>query len=91
VRRVDEVLVDFPQPIRDRATHSVTLFAWSKYDRENSVKMDFLKQSALERHLVRKDQGTPHPPEEADWQSLLANYKFDRADDFDLSLMTQAP
>jgi hypothetical protein len=87
VRRIDGVLTAFPKTIRDQAVHSVTLFGWSKYDREHSVKIEFLKQSSLERHLARHDQGTPQPPEEAGWESLLEKYKYGRSDDFDLALM----
>jgi hypothetical protein len=86
-RRVDGFLSEFSQPIRDQATHSLTLFGWSKYDRENSVKLSFLKESALERHLMRGDKNVKQPPEEAAWESLLEKYKFGRCDNFDLSLM----
>lgn len=87
VRRVDEFLTNFSQPVRDQATHSLTLFGWSKYDSENSIKLDFLKVSPLERHLARDDQAAPEPPEEAAWGSLLVKYKFGHADDFDLTLL----
>jgi hypothetical protein len=42
-RRVDELLIECRQTIRDQATHSLTLFGWSKYDRENAPKMEFLR------------------------------------------------
>ncbi len=87
VRRVDELLIKFTQPVRDQATHSITLFGWSKYDKENSIKMDFLKVNSLERYLVQRHQNAPQPPEEAAWESLLEKYKFRRSDDFDLALM----
>jgi hypothetical protein len=87
VRRVDEFLAEFSQAIRDQAAHSVTLFGWSKYDRENSIKLDFLKESSLERHLANRDPNAPQLPEAAAWDSLLEKYKFSRSDDLDLSLM----
>jgi KAP family P-loop domain len=87
VRRIDGLLIEFPQPIRDQAAHSVTLFGWSKYDGENSIKIEFLKVSSLERHLARRGENAPQPQEEASWESLLEKYKFGRSDDFDLSLM----
>jgi hypothetical protein len=86
-RRIDELLIGFHQPIRDQAIHSLTLFGWSKYDRENSVKLEFLKTSSLERHLSRRDGDAPRPKEEEAWESLLEKYKFGRTDDFDLALM----
>ncbi|HEY8126908.1 MAG TPA: P-loop NTPase fold protein [Methylocystis sp.] len=82
-RRVDELLIEFPQPIRDQAIHSLTLFGWAKYDRENSPKLEFLKTSSVKRYLSEK----PLSKEEAAWTSLLSKYKFGRADDFDLALM----
>src|SRR3954447_21085532 len=56
-RRVDELLIQFPPTIRNQAIHSLTLFGWSKYDRENSPPLEFLKTSALERHLSRQRHG----------------------------------
>lgn len=82
-RRVDELLIEFPQPIRDQAIHSLTLFGWTKYDRENSPKLEFLKTGSVERYLSKK----PLSEEEAAWESLLLKYKFSRSDDFDLALM----
>jgi len=87
VRRVDELLVNFPQTIRTQAAHSLTLFGWSKYDRANSPKMEFLKISSIERHLSRRDGNAPQPKEEAAWDSLLEKYQFRRSDNFDLALM----
>jgi len=87
VRRVDELLIEFSQTIRDQAIHSLTLFGWSKYDRENSPKMEFLKISSIERHLSRRHENEPQPKEQAAWDSLLEKYKFRRSDDFDLALM----
>lgn len=87
VRRVDGFLTNFSQPVRDQATHSLTLFGWAKHDRETSIKLDFLKKSSLERHLDRGDQDAPEPPEEAAWASLLAKYNFGHTDDFDLTLL----
>ncbi len=86
-RRVDELLIGFPQPIRDQAIHSLTLFGWAKYDRENSPKLEFLKTSSIERYLPRDDGKKPPPEEEVAWESLLSKYKFSRSDDFDLALM----
>jgi hypothetical protein len=78
VRRIDELLIEFPQPIRNQAGHSLALFGWSKYDREK----------ALEPHLAQRDKpDKPVPKEEAAWESLLEKYKFRRSDDFDLALM----
>lgn len=87
VRRVDEILIDFPQPIRDQAIHSLTLFGWAKYDRENSPNHEFLKTSSIDRYLSRDDGKKPLPKEEAAWESLLRKYKFSRSDEFDLALM----
>jgi hypothetical protein len=87
VRRVDEFLTEFSQSVRDQATHSLTLYGWSKYDRENSIKLDFLKASPLERHLARGDQDAAESPEEAAWGSLLVKYTYGHADDFDLTLL----
>jgi hypothetical protein len=84
VRRIDELLIEFPQPIRYQAGHSLTLFGWSKYDRKKSPKMEFLKTSSIERHLA---QDNPIPEEVAVWESLLEKYKFQRSDAFDLTLM----
>jgi hypothetical protein len=89
VRRIDELLDQFPKAIRDQATHSLTLFGWSKYDPDHAPKIEFLKTSSLERHLRRRD-GEGAPPEEAVWDSLLAKYKFGRSDDFDLTLLKYA-
>jgi hypothetical protein len=86
-RRIDELLIRFPQPIRDQATHSLTLFGWSKYDRENAPKLEFLKISSIERHLSQRDAKAPRPKEEAAWESLLEKYRFRRSDKFDLALM----
>jgi len=86
-RRVDEFMIEFSQAIRDQATHSLTLYGWSKYDRENSIKLEFLKTSPLERRLARGDQGAAEPPDEAAWGSLLVKYKYGHADDFDLTLL----
>jgi hypothetical protein len=58
-RRVQEHLTDFPQPIRDQAIHSLALFGWSKYDRENAPPLQFLKTSSIERHLNRRDTNAP--------------------------------
>jgi hypothetical protein len=87
VRRVNDLLLEFPQTIRTQATHSLALFGWSKYDRENSPKLEFLKISAIERHLSRGKGDPPPPKEEAAWESLLEKYQFSRSDDFDLALM----
>jgi hypothetical protein len=86
VQRVDEIVREFPQPIRDQAVHSLTLFAWSKYDREHAPHLEFLKTSSLERHLAR-GKDAQAPKEEAAWESLLAKYDFGRSDDFDLALL----
>ena len=85
-RRIDEIVITFPQPIRDQSIHSITLFGWSKYDRENSIPLDFFKVSSLERHMAR-DRHAPKPKDEGAWESLLEKYKFRRTDDFDLALM----
>jgi hypothetical protein len=87
VRRVDEFLPQFSQAVRDQATNSLTLYGWSKYDRENSIRMDFLKTSPLERHLARGDQDETESADEAAWDSLLAKYNYGHADDFDLTLL----
>jgi hypothetical protein len=85
-RRIDELLIEFPQPIRDQAIHSLTLFGWSKYDRESSPPMEFFKTSSIERHLAR-GPAVQRPNEWAAWESLLEKYRFRRSDDFDLALM----
>jgi hypothetical protein len=88
-RRIDELLVQFPQRIRDQAVHSLTLFGWSKYDPDHSPRLAFLKGSSLERHLRRR-HGEDAPPEEAAWDSLLEKFSFARSDDFDLALLKYA-
>ncbi len=85
-RRIDELLLDFSPEVRDQATHSITLFGRVKYDAENSISLNFLKKSSLERHLSRNNNQAPSE-EEIEWENLLETYKFRRADDFDLSLM----
>jgi hypothetical protein len=90
VRRVDELLIEFRQSVRDQAAHSLTLFGWSKYDRENAPNMEFFKTSSLERHLSRRGGKASPPKEEAAWESLLEKYKFRRSDDFDLALLKYA-
>jgi hypothetical protein len=85
VRRVDELLAEYPEPIRYQAEHSLTLFGWAKYDSENAPTMAFFKTNSLERRLVQRE--TPMPEEEAIWASLLEKYKYARSDDFDLALM----
>jgi hypothetical protein len=85
-RRMDELLTEFSQPIRNQATHSLTLFAWSKFDREHAPKMEFFKTSSLERHLSTHNGNSP-PKQDSDWDSLLEKYNFRRSDDFDLALM----
>jgi hypothetical protein len=88
VRRIDEIVRDFPQPIRDQATHSVTLFGWSKYDRANAPKMEFLNINSIERYLAhRSENGTKTTEEEAIWEALLEKYKYTRTDNFDLALL----
>jgi hypothetical protein len=86
-RRVDELLLEFSQPIRDQAAHSLTLFGWSKYDREHSPRMEFFKTGSFERHLSQRAENATQPEEEAAWESLLEKYKFRRSDDFDLALI----
>jgi hypothetical protein len=86
-RRIDELLTTFPQPIRDQAIHSLALFGWSKYDRENAPSMQFLTISSIERHLSRGHGSAPQTRQEAAWESLLEKYKFGRSDDFDLALL----
>jgi len=87
VRRVDEFLTEFSQTIRNQAIQSLTLYGWSKYDRENSIKLDFLKTSALERYLALRDNDAKESPDEAAWGSLLEKYNYTRADNFDLTLL----
>jgi hypothetical protein len=70
VRRVSELLTEFPPAIQDQAVHSTTLFGWAKYDSEGAPKMEFLKESALERHLNRGGVSDPLPAEEIAWESL---------------------
>jgi hypothetical protein len=84
------LLIEFPRTIRNQAIHSLTLFGWSKYDRENSPKMEFLKTSSIERHLSRRHGNAPQSKEEAAWDSLLEKYQFRRSDKFDLALMKYA-
>jgi hypothetical protein len=86
VRRVDELLHEFPDPIRKQAIHSLALFGWSKFDRENAPKMEFLTISSIERALARRD-GTTTTKEEEVWEGMLAKYEFRRSDDFDLALL----
>jgi len=86
-RRVQECLTDFAQPIQDQAIHSLALFGWSKYDRENAPPLDFLRTSSIERHLKRRDEKATASKEEAGWDSLLEKYKYGRTDDFDFALM----
>jgi hypothetical protein len=84
----DEIVSDFPQPIRDQAIHSVALFAWAKYDRPNAPKMEFLNINSIERHLARRSENaTAQPPEEAIWEAILEKYKYTRTDNFDFVLM----
>jgi hypothetical protein len=90
VRRVNGLLIDFAQPVRDQAIHSLILFGWSKYDRENAPSMEFLKISALERQLSRHNGDAPQSKEEANWESLLEKYNFTLSDDFDVSLIKYA-
>jgi hypothetical protein len=85
-RRIDELLTNFPQPIRNQSIHSLTLFGWSKYDHENAPTLEFLKTSSLERAMSRRDEKAPQP-EEAAWESLLEKYQFRRADNFDFALL----
>lgn len=87
LRRVDDLLTDFSQPVREQATQSLTLYGWSKYDRENSIRLDFLKTSSLERHLAHDDEDANDSTEEAAWSSLLTKYNYGYADDFDLTLL----
>jgi hypothetical protein len=86
VRRVDALLTGFTEPIRKQATHSVTLFGWSKYDRDSAPTMEFLKISSVEHRLLR-DEKAPRPEREKVWETLMEKYQFSRADDFDLALM----
>jgi len=87
-RRTDEIVRDFPQPIRDQAAHSVVLFGWSKYDRANAPGMKFLKTSSIERHLERRSENAPsRSKKEAAWEALLVKYKFTRTDNFDFALL----
>lgn len=85
-RRIDELLDQFPQRIRDQAVHSLTLFGWSKYDPDHAPKLAFLEGSTLERHLRRRD-GEAAPPEETAWNSLLEKFNFGRSDNFNLALL----
>jgi hypothetical protein len=86
VRRVDALLTGFTEPIRKQATHSVTLFGWSKYDRDSAPTMEFLKIRPVEHRLLR-DEKAPRPEREKVWETLMEKYQFSRADDFDLALM----
>ena len=87
VLRVDEILVDFPQCIRDQSVHSLTLFGWAKYDREQSPTLEFVKTNSIERHLAKNDRNEKPTEQEASWECLLGKYKFARADNFDLVLL----
>jgi hypothetical protein len=86
-QRIHPLLTDFAQSVRDQAVHSLTLFGWSKYDREHAPNMEFLKISSLERQLSKRDGDAPQSDEEANWESLLEKYNFTLSDDFDVALM----
>lgn len=84
-RRVDGILIDFPQRIRDQAIHSLTLFGWAKYDRENAPRLEFLKSRSED--LLQIAESVPLSPEEGAWGSLLEKYGFRDFDEFDLALL----
>lgn len=85
-RRIDALLTEFPQAIRDQAIHSITLFGWSKYDPDGAPPISVLRAGSLERYFARR-RGQAPDPEEEKWNALLEKYKFRRCDDFDLALM----
>ena len=60
---------------------------WSKYDRANAPKLEFLNINSIERYLARRSETTTPTEEEAVWEALLEKYKYTRTDKFDLALI----
>ena len=79
-----ESLADFEPEVAEQALHTLVLFAWCYYVRDkNTPTMEYVKN--LGNKMVGADE-KEYTDQEKLWQSMLVEYGFHGADDFDLQI-----
>jgi hypothetical protein len=91
VAAIHPLLTNYDEQIFAQAAHSLTLFAWSKYEPGVAPPMKFIRERhnlalmrAVERVNTKKEPEIPG--DEAEWTAALDTYNFSMADEFDLAL-----
>lgn len=83
--RLENILKDKYSHLIHQAIHSATLFAWSKYQKDNvPPPFDFLKDVSRLHGLFRDKEKSSE--DDRKWKELMAEYKFANVDDFDLAI-----
>lgn len=83
--RLEEILKDKYPHLLHQAIHSATLFAWSKYQKDNvPPSFEFLRDVSRLHGLLRDKEKASE--DDRKWKELMAEYKFANVDDFDLSI-----
>lgn len=83
--RLEEILSKKYPELVHQAVHSATLFAWSKYQKdEEPPPFEFLTDVSRVHGLFRDKDKTPESDRK--WQTLMVDYKFQSVDDFDFAI-----
>ncbi|MCL2716910.1 MAG: KAP family NTPase [Alphaproteobacteria bacterium] len=88
VRSAAAALEAFEPAILRQAAHSLTMFAWCRFDvRANPPPLDFITQGPLSRHARRGSGTAPEKdPQEPRWSQILRSYGWGEVDRFDFEL-----
>jgi hypothetical protein len=81
-----KILEGIDQEVLNQAIHSITLLAWSHFDKVNAPCAEYLKQ----RNTVptpKQNDDEPLDPKTTAWNALLDSYKFGAMDEFDCELL----
>ncbi len=78
-------LVEFEKEVTDQALHSLVLFSWCHYVKDSHTPtVDYVK--SIGNKMVGADK-KEYSDQERLWQSILVEYGFHGADDFDLQIV----
>lgn len=85
-REAAQLLNGIDHQVTDQALHSITLLAWSHFDKAGAPPIEYLRKlNSLPR--VKGDDDEQQDPKIAAWNALLENYKFGAMDEFDFELL----
>ena len=85
IRTIEPLLKPYDGQVLKQAAQSLTLFAWSLYERKKAPPIDYLMKHNAAQYLLPKGEKAISENEAA-WNALLEAYHFTNMDEFDLVL-----